>query len=214
MKKLLFVALATLIGGVAMAQDPDAKEILDRLSDKTKSYSTITAEFTITLNNKKDKVNDTQQGKMLLKGSMFKINMKANDIYSNGKIRWTHVKEADEVNVQNVNPNDPSILNNPVKLFNAYLTDFKYKYKGVKNEAGVKVQEIQLFPKDLKAVYSQVKLLIEVSTGMPKTVIYMGKDAVTYTVRFSRITPNIPIANTDFVFNTKAHPNVEVIDMR
>jgi len=214
MKKLLFVALATLVVGAATAQDRDAKEILDRLSDKTKSYSTITAEFTLTLNNRKDKVNDTQPGKMILKGSMFRINMKVNDIYSNGKTRWTHVKEVGEVNVQNVNPNDPSILNNPVKLFNAYLTDFKYKYRGVKREAGVSVQEIQLFPKDLKAVYSQVKLLIEVSTGMPKTVIYMGKDAVTYTVRFSKITPNIPVPNTEFVFNTKTHPNVEVIDMR
>ena len=214
MKRILFLLLSIAIGGAATAQDREAKEILDKLSDKTKSYSTITADFTISIDNKKDKVKDTQQGKMQLKGSMFKISMKANDIYSNGRVRWTHVKEADEVNLQNINSNDPSILNNPVKLFNAYLTDFRYAYKGIKKESGVRVQEIHLFPKDLKATYSQVKLMIEESTGMPKTVIYKGKDGVTYTVRFSRITPNLPIANSEFVFNTKTHPNVEVIDMR
>jgi outer membrane lipoprotein-sorting protein len=214
MKKLLFLLLAIITGGAAMAQDRQAKEILDRLSEKTRSYSTITAEFTISIDNRKDKVKDTQQGKMQLKGSMFKISMKANDIYSNGRVRWTHVKEADEVNLQNVNPNDPSILNNPAKLFNAYLTDFKYTYKGTKKESGVKVQEIHLFPKDLKVAYSQVKLMIEESTGMPKTVIYIGKDGVIYTVRFTRITPNLSMSNAEFVFNTKAHPNVEVIDMR
>jgi Outer membrane lipoprotein-sorting protein len=214
MKKLLFLLLAIVTGGAALAQDREAKEILDNLSEKTKSYSTITAEFTITIDNRKDKVKDTQQGKMQLKGSMFKIFMKANDIYSNGKVRWTYVKEANEVNLQNVNPNDPGILNNPAKLFNAYLTDFKYTYKGTKKESGVKVQEVDLFPKDLKAAYSQVKVMIEESTGMPKTVIYIGKDGVTYTVRFSKITPNLPMSNAEFVFNTKAHPGVEVIDMR
>lgn len=214
MKKLLFLLLAIITGGAAMAQDRQAKEILDRLSEKTRSYSTITAEFTISIDNRKDKVKDAQQGKMQLKGSMFKISMKANDIYSNGRVRWTHVKEADEVNLQTVNPNDPSILNNPAKLFNAYLTDFKYTYKGTKKESGVKVQEIHLFPKDLKAAYSQVKLMIEESTGMPKTVIYIGKDGVIYTVRFTRIMPNLSMSNAEFVFNTKAHPNVEVIDMR
>jgi outer membrane lipoprotein-sorting protein len=214
MKKLLFLLLIIVTGGAAVAQDHEAKEILDRLSEKTRAYSTITAEFSISINNKKDKVTDTQQGKMQLKGSMFKISMKASDIYSNGRVRWTHVKEAGEVNLQNVNPNDPSILNNPGKLFNAYLTDFKYSYKGTKKESGVKVQEIHLFPKNLKAAYSQVKLMVDVSTGMPKTVIYIGKDGVTYTVRFTKITPNLPMSNTEFVFSTKVHSNVEVIDMR
>lgn len=214
MKKLLTLLLVALLGGTVVAQDRDAKEVLDRLSEKTRSYSTITAEFSISIDNKKDKVKDTQYGKMLLKGSMFKILMKANDIYSNGRVRWTYVKEAGEVNLQNVNPNDPSILNNPAKLFNAYVTDFKYRYKGVKKDGGVKVQEVALFPKDLRAAYSQVRLMVDMGTGMPKTVIYIGKDGVTYTVRFSRITPNSPMSNAEFVFNTKAHPGVEVIDMR
>lgn len=214
MKRLLVIALAFFLGSIAYAQDPKAKDILDDLSAKTKSYSSITADFTINLDNRKDKVKDTQQGKLILKGSMFKIVMKASDIYSNGRVKWTYLKESNEVNVQNVNPNDPNVMNNPSKLFNAYLTDFKYTYKGLKKDGGVQTHQIDLYPKDLKAAYSMVRLFIDTNTNLPKSVIYSGKDGVSYTIKFNKITANQPVSNSEFVFNEKAHPGVEVIDMR
>lgn len=214
MKRFLLIAIASLTGVLSYAQDPQAKEILDDLSAKSKSYSTITADLTINLDNRKDKVKDTQQGKLILKGNMFKISLKGSDIYSNGRVKWTYLKESNEVNIQNVNPNDPNVMNNPSKLFNAYLTDFKYAYKGIKKESGVQAHQIDLYPKDLRAAYSMVRLFIDASTKMPKTVIYSGKDGVSYTIKFNKITPNQAASNSEFVFNEKAHPGVEVVDMR
>lgn len=215
MKKVLCILVAALgFSSAIMAQDSQAKAILDDLSAKTKSYSSLSVDFTVNLDNKKDKVKDTQQGKLLLKGNMFKISMKSNDIYSNGKVKWTFIKESNEVNVQNVNPNDPNIMNNPSKLFNAYLTDFKYSFKGVKKEDGVQVKQIDLFPKDLKAAYSMVRLFVDAKTNMISKVIYTGKDGISYTIKFNRFAYNQPTSNAEFVFNERAHPGVEVIDMR
>lgn len=215
MKKVLCILVAALgFSSAIMAQDSQAKAILDDLSAKTKSYSSLSVDFTVNLDNKKDKVKDTQQGKLLLKGNMFKISMKSNDIYSNGKVKWTFIKESNEVNVQNVNPNDPNIMNNPSKLFNAYLTDFKYSFKGVKKEDGIQVKQIDLFPKDLKAAYSMVRLFVDAKTNMISKVIYTGKDGISYTIKFNRFAYNQPTSNAEFVFNERAHPGVEVIDMR
>lgn len=214
MKRVLLLAISTLLSTAIFAQDPEAKSILDNLSAKTKSFSSITADLTIILENKKDKVKDTQQAKLMLKGNMFKIAMKSQDIYSNGKVKWTFIKESNEVNVQNINSNDPNVMNNPSKLFNAYLTDFKYTYKGKKKEDGVQVEQIDLYPKDIKAAYSMVRLFIDPKTNLPKSVIYTGRDGVNYTIKFTKITPNLPVNNNDFIFNAKAHPGVEIIDMR
>jgi outer membrane lipoprotein-sorting protein len=59
-----------------------------------------------------------------------------------------------------------------------------------------------------------VRLFIDTNTNLPKSVIYSGKDGVSYTIRFNKITANQPVSNSEFVFNEKAHPGVEVIDMR
>lgn len=215
MKKCIFL-LAAMLGFVAFsqAQDAKAKAILDNLAAKNKSYSSLTADFTILLDNRKDKVKDTQQAKLQLKGNMFKIRMKESDIYSNGKVKWTYLKESNEVNIQNINPNDPNIMNNPSKLFNAYLTDFKYIYKGTRREDGIQVDEINLYPKDLKAAYSLVKLYVDAASGNISKVIYQGRDGISYTIRFTKLTPNLPIAGSEFTFNEAAHPDVEVVDMR
>lgn len=214
MKKLVLLIVVLVVGSAAIAQDQEAKEVLDRLAQKAKSFTTITADFTITVDNKKDKVRDSQSGRLLIKGAMFKVLLKGSDVYSNGKVRWTHLKEADEVNLQNVNPNDPNILHNPTRIFSSYTSEFKYVYKGDKKEKGVRMQEVHLFPRDLKAAFASVKMKVDSSTGLPTSIVYAGKDGVTYTITFSKIVGDLPISNSDFVFNTKVHPNVEVIDMR
>lgn len=214
MKKAALLVIAAFWINIAPAQDAKAKEILDKLAAKTQSYSTLSADFTVTLDNKKDKVKDSQTGKLILKDNMFKIKMRDSDIYSNGKQRWTYLKESNEVNLQNINPNDPNVLSNPSKLFNGYLNDFKYAYKGVKKEGGIDVLQVDLYPKNLKAAYSLIKLYINGSSGLPKSIAYSGKDGMTYTINFTKITPNLPISNSEFSFNERAYPGVEVIDLR
>ena len=65
MKKLSLIVLSSVISIASFAQgvDTKAKAILDKLSAKTKSYTTIKAEFQYSISNKSEGINDSQTGK-------------------------------------------------------------------------------------------------------------------------------------------------------
>ena len=56
-------------------QDPKAKEILDKLSLTTRSYKSIQIEFSFTLENKKNNVNQTNEGEVVLKGKSYRLHI-------------------------------------------------------------------------------------------------------------------------------------------
>ena len=81
--------------------DVQAKKILDELSAKTKAYTSIKAEFTF-VNEKKDKTKDTQNGKIQTRGSKYKLEIPGHDIYCDGKTVWDFIKDANEVQIKDV----------------------------------------------------------------------------------------------------------------
>ena len=74
MKRYFILVLGSLLlNGHVFSQntepnDPVAQKILDQLSKATKSYSSIKANFTYTLENKKENSKDSQNGQLFLKG--------------------------------------------------------------------------------------------------------------------------------------------------
>jgi outer membrane lipoprotein-sorting protein len=66
MKKFNLFAILTLciLGSVMAQKDPKATEVLDQLSAKTKAYTSIQADFKMSV--KSDDVNEEQKGKITL----------------------------------------------------------------------------------------------------------------------------------------------------
>ncbi|MEM9052125.1 MAG: LolA-like putative outer membrane lipoprotein chaperone, partial [Bacteroidota bacterium] len=95
--KLVAVCFIAAITTEAYAQDAKAKAILDELSDKTRKYSTITSEFTFTLEDKAADVTQEQAGSLKMKGKKYYIVLGDNQIYSDGDTRWTYSEEMNEV---------------------------------------------------------------------------------------------------------------------
>ena len=63
MKRFLQVAIALFIGFSLQAQDAKkAKELLDEVSAKIKSYDNIVIDFKYTLNNPKENINQESKG--------------------------------------------------------------------------------------------------------------------------------------------------------
>src|SRR4051812_10507535 len=128
MKKAL-VILFSIASLFAAAQDPDpkAKAILDDLSKVTKTYKTITADFTLKIFNKDKKQLENQPCKVQVKGQKFRLVIPGNVIVCDGKTIWNHNKDAGEVTIKNFDPNNEDQMN-PAKIFTIYETGFKYKY--------------------------------------------------------------------------------------
>src|SRR2546426_11874150 len=112
-------------------KDKKAEDILNSVSKKYKSYKSVKATFVITMENAKDKSKDVQNGTICLKGSKYKLNVAGQDVISDGKTRWTYVKESNEVQIDNQKTDENSIT--PSNLFTMYEKGFLFKFMGEKN---------------------------------------------------------------------------------
>jgi len=211
--KNLFLVLVTLLSVSnlnAQDQDPKAKVILDDISKTTKSYKTITTDYSLIITNKDKKQTDKQTGKIQVKGTKFRLEIPGNSILCDGKTVWTFNKEANEVSIKNYEPSSDDALD-PTKIFTMYENGYKYKFD--KEEAGLTI--INLYPsvKPEKKKFHTIKLYVDKPKKQVKKMIMLMKDGGTQTYELKTLTPNLDILENQFVFDSKAC-KCEVIDER
>lgn len=217
MKKAFLSLMALIISFSVHAQnDARAKKVLDDLSAKTKTYSTINADFTITIENKKNKTTDTQSGKLALKGSKYKLEVNNQVIISDGKTSWTVLKDASEVQVNTVESKEKETGLNPSNIFTIYEKGFKYEFvKDEKQKNGETYQIVKLFPDEPKKKnFHTIVLTVSKEKMQIVNIKVLGKDGtdMTYAVKSFTVNNNFPDAT--FSFSEKNYPGYEVIDLR
>jgi outer membrane lipoprotein-sorting protein len=217
MKKIIFVLSLLLSNYSINAQvDAKAKKILDDVSAKTKTYSTISAEFTITIENKKNKTTDSQAGKLTLKGAKYKLEVNNQTIISDSKTSWTILKDASEVQINSIESKEKETGLNPSNIFTMHEKGFKYEFvKEEKQKNGITHQIIKLFPEDVKKKnYHTAVLTINKDKSQIVSIKILGKDGTDMTYMVKSFSANASVPETVFVFNDKNYPGYEVIDLR
>jgi outer membrane lipoprotein-sorting protein len=218
MKKLIIVIFSLLLANYSVnAQvDAKAKKILDEVSAKTKTYTSITAEFTITIENKKNKTTDSQTGKITLKGNKYKLEVNNQTIISDSKTSWTILKDASEVQINTIESKEKETGINPSNIFTMHEKGFKYEFvKEEKQKNGAVYQIIKLYPEDVKKKnYHTAILTINKDKSQIVSIKILGKDGTDMTYFVKSFTTNTAIPETVFVFNDKNFPGYEVIDLR
>ena len=132
----------------SMAQtDAKAKEILDKIANKVKSYPAVEVAFTLTMENKEENIHEEHQGKAWMKGNMYKVNLMDTENYYDGEIIYTYMPEVEEVNIKNPSEEEEGFLN-PTTLFDIHNKNFDQKL--IKTEKGISY--IELYPKEKKNV--------------------------------------------------------------
>ena len=137
MKKLYSLIGILTLSMVAFAQgsDPAAKEVLDAVSSKFKTYKAVQSAFTLKVEDPKGKVQGVKTGTVYMKGPKYRVNITGQDIFCDGSTIWTYDKASNEVTITQLDPSSSSIT--PQKLFtNFYDKDFLYKMNGEKKEGG------------------------------------------------------------------------------
>ncbi len=216
MKRNILILFSFVLGFILNAQSPEvvkAKQILDKVAAKTKSYQTIRADFSFTLENLQAKMKDTHNGKIIIKGDKYKIDLMGVDTYFNGKTIWMHIKDAGEVNITEPDMMDDQTLN-PAKIFTIYQDGFKYLHVGETTLNGKKTDIIDLFPDKRDKPYSRIKLYIYQDNLQIGKISQIGKDGNNYIIDIKKMEVNAAIDDAQFTFDAAKNPNVDIIDMR
>jgi len=216
MKKILIVCVWALCYAClpAIAQnDAKAQTILQNMKKKLSTYKSLKANFSFHISSANGKVNDSKKGTFAMKGNKYHVILSGQEIICDGKTVWTYTKDTKEVQVSNYNPNEQSI--SPAKLFaNGYDKDYKYSYKGEQKAAGKNCDVIELVPNNRTKQVSKIDMLIDKTTDMVVSGTITEKNGNKYQYNISGFTPNTNIPESYFIFDTKAHPGVEVVDLR
>ncbi len=218
-KKILF-SLILFSGLNAFSQssslgksDPDAKKILDNVSAKFKTYKSVTAKFTLKIENSEGKVLGTKSGVVNMKGSKYRISVSGQEIYSDGNNIWTYDNSDNEVQITKFDGSSNMIT--PQKMFtNFYDKDFLYKLNGQSKVGNKTIQEIELTPVDKSKAFFKVLVGIDKATQSIATTKVFEKNGNKYTYIVASMKTNTNLPDSLFVFDAKSYPNVEVVDLR
>lgn len=203
--------LSLLVLTQAFAQkDPKARTILDAMSQKYQSIPAFKADFTYTMENPQEDINEGFKGKVSVKGEKYKLSMEGQEIIFDGTNVWTYLKEDQEVTVAPKEDEEGEIsLSN---IFTLYKNGFKYLY--LESADGGKTDVIDLVPEDLNKSYFKIRMQINSSNKELKTFKVFDKSGSRYIYEIISFTEDSSLKDSDFTFNTKANPGVEVIDFR
>ena len=212
MKSIIIILLTVATSFSAIAQqDQKAKTILDKLSAKTKAYKSIKAEFKFTISNKAEGINETQTGKIQIKGSKYFLSIAGQDVISDGKNVYTILKDAEEVQINSIPDEEEEDAISPTTIFTLYETGFKYKY--VKEDKGMHI--INLYPKNAEdKEFHRIALYINKAKNEISKVKIYGKDGSKTTYSIVTFVANTSIPDSKFTFNKTKYPKFEIVDLR
>jgi outer membrane lipoprotein-sorting protein len=205
-KKFLLLTTLLLLSFSIQAQDKKAKELLDQVSAKVKSYSSIVIDFKYSLNNAKENINQDSKGNVILKGNQYVLNFMGVTKIFDGKKTYTIVPEDEEITISKFNDNDENAVT-PSKMLTFFNSGYKYSMDIVQNIKGRKIQYVKLVPLNTKDQRKEILLGIDVQTKHIYNLIEIGKKGTKTTLTVNSFKTNQPLSKNQFTFVESKYPN-------
>ena len=207
MKKLLQIIAILFISFNLQAQNSEkARNLLDQVSAKVKSYSNISIDFKYSLTNPKENLNQESKGSVVMQGNKYVLNfMGITKIYDGKKI-YSIVPEDEEISISKADENDEDAVT-PSKMLTFFNHGFKYYWDIVQNVKGRKIQYIRLVPTSSKDDRKEVFLGIDVQTKHIYNLMEIGKNGSKTTITVNSFKTNQPLSKNQFTFAESKYPN-------
>ena len=208
MKKLFSLFIVVLLVVSAHAQnDPNAKKVLDLVSAKVKSFTTITANFSINSVSSKGKNNGVKSGVISIKGAKYVLAQGKMQVICDGAKTYNY-DGAKTITVTSLEESGQSL--SPQKILSGdYAKDFVCKLIGTK--AGQ--SEIEMKPIDPRKNFSKVNVFVNNAKSMITKAVIVDKGNNALVVSFSNLVSNKSLDNALFVFSKAKYPkDVEILD--
>lgn len=192
-------------------KDEKASTLLEEVSSKTKTYKSIKADFTYTMDNKTARIHETKTGTLLVSGDKYKLNAAGQTIFCDGKTVWTYIKESNEVQINEIDTRDDAIT--PSRLLTSYNANYLSKIIQDKDATDPNLAAIELTPLTARNFVKAI-LILDKKLKQVKAFKIFDKNGNIFTYNVTKFQPDVPISSSDFTFIESSYPGVEVIDMR
>lgn len=212
MNKSILLVLACLISTlqVIAQKDTQALAILDAMSEKYQKIPAFSANFSYIMENESEGIDEKFEGKITVKSNMYKLEMSGQEIINDGSTIWTYLKDDNEVTISEYDDSEEEItLSN---IFSIYKSGYKYLFLETKDNG--KLDVVDLVPDDKDKTFYKIRMEIQNADNELKNFRIFDKSGSRYLYKINQFAVNNTIKDSDFKFDEKKHPNVEIVDFR
>jgi outer membrane lipoprotein-sorting protein len=189
------------------AQDAKkAKQLLDEVSAKVKTYENITIDFKYTISNTKENIFQESKGNVVLKSDLYVLNFMGLVKMFDGKLTYTIVPEDEEITISKFDEEDENAIT-PSKMLTFFNSGFTYKWDISQEIKGRKIQYIKLTPISNKDSRKEILLGIDVQTKHIYNLIEIDKKGTRTTLIVNSFKTNQPLSKNQFTFVQSKYPN-------
>lgn len=194
--------------------DPAAKKVLDRVRKKYEAYKSVEAAFSLTIEIT-GQPNDVQKGTVGQEGDKFRLEMEQQVIASDGKTTWIYLKNNNEIQITDTDPDDESGFLTPKDLLNRYQKgDYLYAITDKVSQKGKVLTYIEFKPLSKSSEYSKLRVEIDEKAGSIESIKAFAKDGSRYTFKITKLTANKSFGSDHFKLKSSDYPGVHVEDLR
>jgi outer membrane lipoprotein-sorting protein len=199
---------STILTTVKAQGDKKSTAILDAMSTKYEKIKSFKATFTYTPEGGK-----SLKGDATVKGTKFRLKMAGQEIFNDGKLMATYIKETNEVNLQDFDPSAGGDLD-PTRIYSAYKKGFKYAFLQEKKEGAQTYEVVELTSTGKNSQVDKVQIQVNKADKSINSWKIFQKNGQKVTYKVEQFQPDVAVADTYFTFNAKQFPGVEVVDLR
>lgn len=197
--------------------DPQAKKVLDQVSQKYKGYSSIEAVFQLEIEFP-EQPKEVQKGKMAMQGEQYMVDMDMMRSFSDGKYLYVVLHSNQQVQINDI-PEDQEEFGGlsltPQSVFNFYEKGkFVYVLANEYMDGSIPVQQIEFKPLERSSDVSKLRLEVNKNTKEIVRLKAFGKDGSRFTITVNNLKTNTKLPATMFAFNEKDYPDYLIEDLR
>ncbi len=189
---------------------PEAQKLMQELSKKMDSYESMRVDFAMNILVPGED-ESIEKGYLIQQKENFVFDLESQTIYSDGSAVWVHIKDDQEVQINDPDFGDDGSLMSPGQVMRLYETeDFIYD---IVNEDKNKV-EIEFKPTDDLSDYTKLRLTVNAGQTQLEKIEMFYKDGMRIIMSISDFVSNDNYTPDTFRFDASAFPGVYVEDLR
>ena len=184
----------------------EAQNLLELASKQMESYKNIEFEFSYTLNNRIEQINQESSGKLTIAEDKYKLKFLDAIQLFDGKALYTIVPENEEITITQAN-DDEDFGINPKELLKFHKKGYDYHWDISQRVKGKNIQFVKLIPTKEDGDIVSLLLGIDTQKNHLYKLIEVGENGTVTTLTINQIKVDGSLSENFFVFNQDDYPN-------
>ena len=201
---LLFIIIILSNNIIISQNSEETVKLLNKVSENIKSYDNIYINYTYTLFNLEEDINQINKGSFVTEDDKWKfVMLDVTRIFDGDKL-YTIIPDDEEVTISTQNPDDESTIT-PNKMLYFYEEGYNFEMDIVQYVGRKKIQYVKLIPMDSDAEIKYILMGIDVEFNQIYKVIETGINDTQTTIAIIDFEVNLPLEESLFVFDKEKY---------